>query len=104
MAVAETSRAFGDPVRLEMVKRLSGGKPYTTSKVSSELGISRQRARKHLQVLVNARLITLEPKGRDVLFRVEPMVLRQAKMFITDLELQWDQRLDALRRVVEDAQ
>jgi DNA-binding transcriptional ArsR family regulator len=101
MAVAEIFRALGDPVRLEMVQRLTQSQPCTISDVSSGLNITRQGARKHLQVLVNANLVALEPKGRDVIVRLEASSLDQAKAYIAELERQWDRRLDALRRFVE---
>lgn len=102
MAVAEVFRALGDPVRLEMVRRLSEAQPCTIAAVSYGLGISRQGARKHLQVLVDARLVELEPKGRDVLVRLDPSTLVQARAYIDDLERHWDSRLAALRRFVEE--
>lgn len=101
MAVAEIFRALGDPVRLEMVHRLTDGSSYTISTVSSELGITRQGARKHLQVLVEANVITLQPQGRDVLVRLEMGTLDDAAAFIAELEKRWDRRLDALKRFVE---
>jgi DNA-binding transcriptional ArsR family regulator len=102
MAVAEIFKALGDPVRLEMVQRLSSGAPFTIGAVSSDLGITRQGARKHLQVLVDAKMVVLEQKGRDVLVQLEPAALDEAKMYIAELERRWDRRLDALRRFVED--
>lgn len=101
MAVSEIFRALGDPVRLEMVRRLAPGRPRTIAGVSEGLGITRQGARKHLQVLVDARLVWLQPKGRDVFVHLEPNQLEQARAFIADLERQWDVRLEALRRFVE---
>jgi DNA-binding transcriptional ArsR family regulator len=103
MAAAEIFRALGDPVRLEMVQRLTAGRPCTIAAVSSGLGITRQGARKHLQVLVDARLVALEPKGRDVLVHLEPQALDQAKAFIAELERKWDVRLDALRSFIEES-
>ena len=102
MAVDEIFRALGDPHRLEMVQRLTKGAPCTISSLSSDLGISRQGARKHLQVLVSAKLIKLEPKGRDVNVLMDRAALDQARSYIEDLERQWDRRLDALRRFLED--
>jgi DNA-binding transcriptional ArsR family regulator len=101
MAVAEIFRALGDPVRLELVQRLSNGAPCTIKEVTSELNITRQGARKHLQVLADAKLITLEPKGRDVLVQLEPEVLDEARIFIANIERKWDQRLEALRNYLE---
>jgi len=101
MAVADVFRALGDPVRLEMVRRLTEGQRCTIGSVSSDLGITRQAARKHLQVLVDANLVALEPRGRDVIVELDPLVLEQARAHIAELERRWDRRLEALRRFVE---
>ena len=64
--------------------------------------MTRQGARKHLQVLADARVVALQPEGRDVLVSLEPESLDQAKLFIAEIERRWDARLDALRRFVEE--
>jgi DNA-binding transcriptional ArsR family regulator len=87
-----------------MVQRLSSGAPHTISTVSSGLEITRQGARKHLQILADAKVITLEPKGRDTTVRLDRDTLEQGKAFIAELELRWDMRLEALRRFVDDEQ
>ena len=101
MALAEVFRALGDPVRLEMVQRLVKEESCTISAVSEGLGITRQGARKHLQVLVSARIVPLEPKGRDVYVLLAPERLDEARAFIAELEAKWDSRLDALKKFVE---
>ena len=101
-ALAEVFHALGDPVRLAMVQRLTENRSCTIAAVSGGLGITRQGARKHLQVLVNAKLATLQPKGRDTVVTLAPDQLEQAKAIIAQLETQWDTRLEALRRFVEE--
>lgn len=102
MAAAEIFRALGDPIRLEMVQRLRRGSRCTITGISEGLGITRQGARKHLQVLADARVVALQPEGRDVLVSLDPESLDQAKLFIAEIERRWDARLDALRRFVEE--
>ena len=102
MAAAEIFRALGDPIRLEMVQRLTRGSRCTITAISEGLGITRQGARKHLQVLADARVVALQPEGRDVLVSLEPESLDQAKLFIAEIERRWDARLDALRRFMEE--
>jgi DNA-binding transcriptional ArsR family regulator len=102
MAVPELFRALGDPIRLEMVQRLSDGAPCTIGAVSAGLGITRQGARKHLQVLADAKIVFLEAHGRDVLVQLDPSGLDRAKQYISDLQLRWDRRLEALQRYLED--
>jgi DNA-binding transcriptional ArsR family regulator len=100
--MASVFNALGDPARIEMVRRLSSGQPHPISAVSSGLGITRQGARKHLQVLVDAKMVSLQPKGRDVYVHLAPETLDLAKAFIVEIERRWDMRLDALRRFVEE--
>lgn len=101
MNVAHVFAALGDPVRLEMVQRLSRSQPCTIAAVSEGLGITRQGARKHLQVLADAKVVALEPQGREVHVALVPDALDHARTFIDKLERQWDRRLAALRRFVE---
>ena len=104
MAVVELFRALGDPSRLEMVRRLSSGELYTITSVSNGLEITRQGARKHLQILADAHLIILEPKGRDTGVRLDRETLEQGRAFIAELERRWDMRLEALRHFLDDEQ
>lgn len=101
MIAAQLFHALGDPTRLEIVQRLSTGAFHTITTVSQGLKMSRQGIRKHLQILAEARIIRLEPKGRDTRVQLEEQTLEQAKAYITEIELQWDKRLDALRDFVE---
>jgi DNA-binding transcriptional ArsR family regulator len=101
MPVSETFKALGDPVRLEMVRRLSADSDYTVSRLLNGLGLSRQGARKHLQVLADVELVHLQPKGRETEVSLDTAALTAAKLFIADLEAQWDERLQALRDYVE---
>ena|ERR1700694_2113968 len=102
MAVVELFRALGDPSRLEMMRRLSTGESYTINSVSQGLDITRQGARKHLQILADAHLIMLKSKGRDTSVQLNRQTLEQGRAFISELERRWDMRLEALRRFVDE--
>jgi DNA-binding transcriptional ArsR family regulator len=102
MLVAETFKALGDPVRLEIIERLSNGTVFTLSSVSKDLGLTRQGTRKHLQVLADAKLIKLEPVGRKTTVTFVPDTLHAANSFMDSLERKWDTRLEALRNYVEN--
>jgi DNA-binding transcriptional ArsR family regulator len=101
MVVTETFKALGDPVRLEMVLRLASGASHTVGSVSSGLGLTRQGARKHLQVLAEAELVSLRPKGREMEVQLNRDSLETARAFIAELESRWEKRLVALRDFVE---
>ena len=101
MPVVELFRALGDPSRLEIMMRLSSGDKFTINSISHGLSITRQGARKHLQILADAELITLESKGRDTSVRLNRETLDEGKAFIVELEQRWDRRLEALRKFVD---
>ena len=101
MVEAKLFSALGDPSRLEIVRRLSSGAPYTITTLLKGLKITRQGGRKHLQILADARVVKLKPKGRDTAVSLNHETLDQAKVFIEKLERQWDQRLEDLRRFVD---
>jgi DNA-binding transcriptional ArsR family regulator len=102
MQEAQIYKALGDPVRLEMVQRLVEQSPLTLGEISRDLGVSRQGARKQIQVLVSANVVHLQPKGRQTQVTLDSASLRRAREFISRLEQQWDQRLQALKALVED--
>ena len=96
-------KALGDPIRMEIIKRLTDRSPQSLSQVTDGLGISRQGARKQLQVLVSAKLIRLKHCGRETHAHVEIEQLRNAREFIFGLEKKWDQHLVALKTFAESS-
>lgn len=102
MTEAEIYKALGDPIRLEMIKRLASGSPYTINELSKNLGVSRQGARKQIQVLESSNLVHLTPRGRETHVELDTKTLQIARKFISQLESQWEQRLEALKAFVED--
>ncbi|MCR8922925.1 helix-turn-helix domain-containing protein [Dasania sp. GY-MA-18] len=102
MREAEIYKALGDPLRLQIVTRLASGSTYTIGELSKNLGVTRQGARKQLQVLVSAELVQLIPKGRETVVALEVEKLTAARQFIAQLERQWDQRLQDLKALLED--
>ncbi len=102
MVASKTFKALGDPIRLEILQRITKSTFNTVGSLSEGLSVTRQGARKHLQVLVEAELISLLPRGRVTEVILDTSSLDTAKSFITDLEHKWDQRLHALREFVEN--
>ncbi len=101
MNLAQTYKALGDPVRLKMVVRLSVRSPYTLGTLSEGLGITRQGARKHLEILQDSKIVRLIPEGRETKVLLNGASLEKARAFIATLERQWDARLESLRAAAE---
>lgn len=101
MSAQTLFKALGDPLRYTMVERLCAESPMTVGRVIEGLEVTRQGARRQLQVLVDAGLVVLEPMGREVYASLEPEALSAMHRMVEELTRRWDQRLDALRRHVE---
>lgn len=102
MNEAQIYKALGDPVRLEMVMRLANASPCSIGELTRDLGISRQGARKQLGVLESASIVRLKPVGRETRVVLDVGALQAARDFISQMERQWDKRLEALKDFVEN--
>jgi DNA-binding transcriptional ArsR family regulator len=101
MSTHQIFKALGDPIRLRVIERLTDGSIHTIGTLSAGLGVSRQGARKQIQVLVLAKLVVLEPVGRETNVVLNTAALESGRAFIARIESQWDQRLQALKQFVE---
>lgn len=97
---ASVFAALGDPVRLELLARVSGGGSITT--LAADLPITRQAVTRHLRVLEQAELIEAQRAGREVRFVACPARLTEAKGWLDDVARQWDQTLERLKTHVEE--
>lgn len=100
----EIYKALGDPIRLQIVKRLSDKQPLILSNLLKDLGVTRQGARKQLQVLVDSRVVRLHPRGRETEVTLEVDALYKARDFISKLEEKWDKHLSDLKKYVESSE
>jgi DNA-binding transcriptional ArsR family regulator len=94
--------ALGDPTRREVVRRLADGGPASATQLAADLPVSRQAVSKHLAALEEAGLVEGEREGRERRFRLTPAPLSEAMAWMVDVGAEWDQRLERLRRRLED--
>jgi DNA-binding transcriptional ArsR family regulator len=94
--------ALGDPTRLALLARLSDGEPRSISALSVDSAITRQAVTKHLHVLEQAGLVRGERVGRESRFAFRPERVMEAKAYLESVSSQWDQRLERLRKFVEE--
>lgn len=94
-------RAFGDPVRMEMILRLSAGEALTVGALSDGLPVTRQGARKHIQVLVDSRVVSLQQEGRTVKATLNKDTILSMREWMSSLEQAWSTRLNKLKSYVE---
>ena len=94
--LAAVFAALGDPMRLELVSRLSDGRSHSISDLSDGLPVTRQAVRKHLHVLHAAQIVSGERVGREHQFSIEPAGFAAARDYLERASEQWD---DAIGRL-----
>lgn len=97
-----TLRALADPVRWQLVQALAEG-PRTTGTLAAGFDQTRFGVMKHLEVLLEAGLITVERRGRERWNHLNPVPLAAVLQAITTpLGRDWSARLLALGRAVRE--
>jgi DNA-binding transcriptional ArsR family regulator len=100
-AVDSVFAALADPTRRRLVETLAAGSTVTASALAADLPISRQAVAKHLAQLRRARLVRAERVGRETRYRLRAEPLADAAEWIARVGGEWDERLEALRRLLE---
>ncbi len=73
--------ALGEPARLRIVAKLCEAGPLPIVRLTEGASISRQGITKHLHALSDAGPVRNERRGRENLWRLEPLKLAQAQRF-----------------------
>lgn len=94
--------ALADPTRRRVVETLARGGTVTATGLAEQLPITRQAVAKHLSALRGADLVTSTRVGRETHYQLHPQPLGEAAEWIQMVGAEWDGRLDALRRSVEN--
>ena len=93
--------ALGDGTRLELVARLSDGRPHSITELTEGLDITRQAVTKHLQVLRDAGVVDRRRVGRESRFTMTSGPLLDAQEYLARVSDQWDDAIARLRGQVE---
>lgn len=67
--LARFFRVLGDPTRLRIIERLSGG-DHTVSEIIDAVGGLQPRVSAHLACLRHCRFVETEPRGREIVYRL----------------------------------
>ena len=96
-------RALADPTRRQILVHLSAGE-MTIGDVVDKFSVTRGAIRKHLYVLEEGQLISVHPRGRERINRLEPDALKTVSEWLNFFDQFWDQKLDGLQRAISKEQ
>jgi DNA-binding transcriptional ArsR family regulator len=93
--------ALADPTRAEIVARLAA-RPRSVKEIVELFPISQPSVSKHLRILREAGLVSVEPAGRERRYRLELGPLREIDAWLERYRALWADRLDALETHLDE--
>lgn len=98
-----TFRALADPTRRHILKRLSDHE-MSIGELAQGFDMTRAAVKKHLTVLEQGGLISVQARGRERINALEPSGLKAASDWIDYFSGFWDERLGKLKTAIENEQ
>ncbi|MEM9600920.1 MAG: metalloregulator ArsR/SmtB family transcription factor [Pseudomonadota bacterium] len=93
-------KAFSYPARRHIMSTLAYG-PTTVGELAAPLSMSFAGASKHVQVLVEARLVQKRKVGRTQVCQLNAAPMRDLRNWLDQYSRFWTTRLDALEAAVK---
>jgi len=95
MGVDQAFSALGDPIRVEIVTRLSRG-PASVSELARPYAMSLRGVLKHVQVLEDAGLVATFKEGRVRRCELQSQRIEDATRWLERVQRHWERRIDRL--------
>lgn len=94
--------ALGDETRLGLLRQLSEAGPASISTLAHNFRVTRQAVTKHLQFLAVASIIHGKRAGREHVWALNPVRLREAQRCLDVIARGWDDALGRLKAQLEE--
>jgi DNA-binding transcriptional ArsR family regulator len=98
---AESFAALADPNRLRIVGLLREG-PKPVGLIAQSLTLNQPQVSKHLNVLKKARLVEVEARAQQRLYRIDAAGFRSLHDWLESYRRLWDARFDHMDAVIAD--
>ena len=96
-----TFAALADPTRRAIIARLASGES-SLSELAEPFDMSLTAVSKHVRVLSDAGLVSVEKRGRTRHCRLDAAPMKSASDWLDDYREFWTARLDALAAYLSD--
>jgi len=100
--ITKLFKAIADPTRRDIFHALViGTSALSITHISNQFEISRQGVTKHIKILENASLVTIDSKGRERFCNANAKPLKELNKWIKFYEQFWDDSLNNLENYLE---
>ncbi len=96
-------QAIADPVRRDIIQLLSAQK-LTVNEVAEKFDISRPAISKHLKILQECNIISVQKIGRERFCMIQPETLVPAFLWIKQYNKLWEDRIDSFENYINQIQ
>ncbi len=96
-------QAIADPVRREIIELLAD-ETLTVNTVAQKFDVSRPAISKHLKILKECGIITINKQGRERFCQIQPKNLIPAFLWIEQYRNLWEDRLDSFENYLTKLQ
>ncbi len=96
-------QAIADPTRREIV-HIIAHQPLHLNAIADHFDISRPAISKHIKILTECGLVTIQQKGRERYCQATLDKLNEVSVWIEQYRKFWNTRLDSLGSYLEDIQ
>lgn len=99
---ADIFAAIADPTRRRILEMLADYDGYPASDIHNQFHVSPQAISQHLKILREAKLVHVEKKAQQRIYRINTEAMIQLEEWVHNMRQRWSYRLDALDIVLKD--
>jgi len=92
---AAVFNALGEPNRLQIVELLRTNS-FAVGEIAETVGIRQPQVSKHLKVLAESGIVSVEPRARQRIYRLQAEPFDWIARWVDSFEGLWEARLDSL--------
>ena len=93
--------ALADPNRRKIIELLSTKGQLSASEIYEHFQVSPQAISQHLKALREAKLVEVEKRAQQRIYRVNPEAMLDLESWARKMRQLWTERFDALEKVLE---
>jgi DNA-binding transcriptional ArsR family regulator len=93
--------ALADPTRRNIIELLANSGELPATAIYQNFPISSPAVSQHLKVLREARLVTMEKRAQQHVYRLNPQTLSEFEAWVQQVQESLEERFEALDKVLE---
>ncbi len=93
--------AIAEPRRRRILELLASNGQLTATEIYKKFNITAQAVSQHLKVLLDAKLVNMEKRAQQHIYRLNPEKMLEVGEWALHTERMWDERFERLGKVLE---